>query len=117
MIEIVEYVATNGRSPFRAWFDALDAQAAAIVTVTLARLASGNSASAKPVGEGVSELRINRWPGYRIYAGWDGKTLVVLLGGGTKRRQQMDIRAALERWRDYQDRQASGGTDGKRGKR
>jgi putative addiction module killer protein len=56
------------------------------------------------IGEGVAELKINRGPGYRIYFGWDGKTPVILLGGGTKRRQQNDIQAALRRWRDYKKR-------------
>jgi putative addiction module killer protein len=54
----------------------------------------------------VTELKIDRGPGYRVYLGWDGKTLVILLGGGTKRRQQNDIEAALRRWRDYKKRKA-----------
>ena len=52
------------------------------------RLADGNTSRVKPIGEGAAEIRIDRGPGYRIYFGWDGKMLVVLLGGGTKRRQQ-----------------------------
>jgi putative addiction module killer protein len=63
----------------------------------------------KSIGEGAAELRINRGPGYRVYFGWDGKTLVILLGGGTKRRQQNDIEAALRRWRDYKKRKRSEG--------
>jgi hypothetical protein len=55
-------------------------------------------------GEGAAELRIDRGPGYRVYFGWDGKVLVILLGGGTKHRQQNDIDAALRRWRDYKTR-------------
>jgi putative addiction module killer protein len=51
-------------------------------------------------------LRIDRGPGYRVYFGWDGKVLVILLGGGTKRRQQNDIEAALRRWRDYKARKS-----------
>jgi putative addiction module killer protein len=60
----------------------------------------------KPIGEGAAELRIDRGPGYRIYFGWDGKVLVILLGGGTKRRQRSDIEAALRHWRDYKRRKA-----------
>ncbi len=105
MIRIEEYAA-EGRSPFRQWFDKLDPQAAASVTVAIERLSDGNTSNVKPIGEGAAELRINRGPGYRVYFGWDGKVLVVLLGGGTKRRQQSDIEAALRRWRDYKKRKA-----------
>jgi putative addiction module killer protein len=58
--------------------------AIARVTTTIDRLGEGNTSNAKPLGEGVSELRINRGPGYRIYFGWDGKVLVILLGGGSR---------------------------------
>ena len=51
-------------------------------------------------------MRIDRGPGYRVYFGWDGKVLVILLGGGTKRRQQKDIETALQRWRDYKLRKS-----------
>ncbi len=94
MIRIEEYVA-EGVSLFRRWFDDLDAQAAASVTAAIERLGEGNLSNAKSIGEGAAELKINRGPGYRVYFGWDGKTLVILLGGGTKRRQQNDIDAAL----------------------
>jgi putative addiction module killer protein len=103
MIRIEEYVA-DGTSPFRRWFDDLDAQAAAFVTAAIERLGEGNTSNVKSIGEGAAELKINRGPGYRVYFGWDGKTLVILLGGGTKRRQQNDIDAALRRWRDYKKR-------------
>lgn len=104
MIEIVEYLSEDGSSPFRRWFDDLDPQAAAIVTIAIGRLAEGNTSNVKPIGEGAAELRIDRGPGYRVYFGWEGKVLVILLGGGTKRRQQADIGAALVRWRDYKRR-------------
>ncbi len=104
MIEIVECLNAQGRSPYKRWFDALDPQAAAIVTVAVERLADGNASRVKSIGEGAAEIRIDRGPGYRIYFGWDGKTLVVLLGGGTKRRQQRDIAEALALWRAYKGR-------------
>jgi putative addiction module killer protein len=106
MILIQEYVSNENASPFRQWFDGLDAQAAAIVTTAIGRLGDGNTSNVKPIGEGAAELRIDRGPGYRIYFGWDGKVLVILLGGGTKRRQHNDIEAALRRWRDYKRRKA-----------
>jgi putative addiction module killer protein len=106
MISAREYISEQGKSPFRRWFDDLDAQAAAIVTVAIGRLGDGNTSNVKPIGEGAAELRIDRGPGYRIYFGWDGKVLVILLGGGTKRRQQNDIEAALRRWRDYKRRKS-----------
>jgi putative addiction module killer protein len=104
MIEIVECLNAQGKSPYKQWFDALDPQAAAIVTVAVERLADGNTSRVKSIGEGAAEVRIDRGPGYRIYFGWDGKTLVVLLGGGTKRRQQRDIAEALALWRAYKAR-------------
>jgi len=106
VIRIEEYVSDTGDSPFKRWFDDLDPQAAAMVTVAIGRLADGNTSNVKPVGEGAAELRIDRGPGYRVYFGWDGKVLVILLGGGTKRRQQNDIEAALRRWRDYKARKS-----------
>jgi putative addiction module killer protein len=106
MIEIEEYLSEDGQSPFGRWFDDLDPQAAAIVTVAIGRLAEGSTSNVKPIGEGAAELRIDRGPGYRVYFGWRGQVLVILLGGGTKRRQQSDIEAALARWRDYKRRTA-----------
>jgi len=106
MILIEEYLSQENENPFRQWFDGLDPQAGAIVTTSIGRLADGNTSNVKTIGEGAAELRVNRGPGYRIYFGWDGRVLVILLGGGTKRRQQNDIEAALRRWRDYKSRKA-----------
>jgi putative addiction module killer protein len=107
MIAIVECLDAQGGSPFKDWFDALDSQAAMIVTVAVERLADGNTSRVKSIGEGAAEIRIDRGPGYRVYFGWDGKTLVVLLGGGTKRRQQRDIAETLTLWRLYKARKVS----------
>jgi len=103
-MDIEEYLGAEGRSAFGAWFEALEATAAARVTVALARVAEGNLSNAKSVGAGVSELRIDFGPGYRVYFGRDGATLIILLAGGTKKRQQRDIEAAQERWSDYKRR-------------
>jgi putative addiction module killer protein len=84
-------VASDGQQPFAAWFADLEAVARAKVTRAIVRLEQGNFSNVKSVGEGVSEYRINFGPGYRVYFGQDGQTLVILLTGGTKKRQQRDI--------------------------
>ena len=104
MIEIREYITTEGRSPYARWFDGLNARAAAKVATALVRIEQGNLSGAKGVGAGVSEYRIDFGPGYRVYFGKDGDTLIILLGGGTKKRQQKDIEAAQDLWRDYKHR-------------
>jgi putative addiction module killer protein len=79
------------------WFAALrDRQARARIDIRIRRLSLGNPGDVKPVGEGVSELRIDYGPGYRVYFVQRGKTLVVLLAGGDKRTQDSDIKTALE---------------------
>jgi putative addiction module killer protein len=109
MLLIRQYVDARGRSPFADWFDDLDAGAAAKVTVALARIEMGNLSNVKAVGSGVLEYRIDWGPGYRVYFGRDGAMLVILLAGGTKRRQQGDIRAAQKRWADYKRRRKDEG--------
>lgn len=64
----------------------------------------GNFSNVKSVGQGVNEYRLAYGPGYRIYFGRDGETLVILLGGGTKKRQNNDIEAAKEHWNNYKMR-------------
>ena len=101
MIELRFYVLEDGRSPFEEWFVELDGVAAAKVTVALARLEQGNSSSAKPVGGGVIEYRIDWGPGIRVYFGREGDQMIILLASGTKRQQQKDIESAKRRWADY----------------
>jgi putative addiction module killer protein len=91
MIEVHEYLDRQGRSPYQVWFDRLNPQAAAKVATALTRLSLGNMSNVKGVGSGVFELRIDFGPGYRIYFGKDGEHVVILVGGGTKQRQQRDI--------------------------
>ncbi|HVZ14016.1 MAG TPA: type II toxin-antitoxin system RelE/ParE family toxin [Bauldia sp.] len=106
MFDIEEYADQNGSSPFALWFAELDAQAAAKVTVFLTRLAQGNTSNVKRLQAGVLELKIDFGPGYRVYFGREGERLVILLGGGTKKRQQRDIENAVSRWADYRKRVA-----------
>ena len=68
------------------------------------RLEQGNMSNVDPVGEGVSEKKIDYGPGYRLYFGQDGRDLIVLLGGGSKKGQPADIAAAKELWKDYKAR-------------
>ncbi|MBT3553801.1 MAG: type II toxin-antitoxin system RelE/ParE family toxin [Rhodospirillaceae bacterium] len=103
-MEIREYVGVNGRSYFGNWFDHLNAQAAAKVAIALVRMEQGNLSNAKGVGAGVTEYRINFGPGYRVYFGKDGDTLIILLGGGSKKRQRNDIEEAKVLWREYKRR-------------
>lgn len=104
MIELRYYLTGDGKSPFEEWFSGLDAPAAAKVSVALARLEQANFSNAKAVGEGVLEFKINWGPGYRVYFGRDGDVLVILLTGGTKKRQQRDIDTAKVLWADYKRR-------------
>jgi putative addiction module killer protein len=104
MVEILEYLEESGHSPFAAWSDGLNREAAAKVATALARIQQGNWSKVKGVGSGVYEYRIDYGPGYRIYFGKDGELLVILVGGGTKKRQQGDVQKALERWDDYKQR-------------
>lgn len=104
MIELRYYLGSGGESPFETWFSALDAPAAAKVSVALARVEQANLSNVKPVGEGVLEYRIDWGPGYRVYFGRDGDELVILLTGGTKKRQQRDIETAKVLWADYKRR-------------
>ena len=81
---------------FAKWLDALnDIRARARILVRIERLAAGNPGDVKPVGEGVSELRIDYGPGYRVYYKKHGRHVVILLAGGDKRTQSKDIKTAL----------------------
>ena len=104
MIELRGYIDENGGRRFANWFAGLDASAAAKVTIALTQMEQGNLSKAKGVGAGVYEYKIDFGPGYRIYFGKDGELLVILLGGGTKKRQQKDIAVAQECWADYKRR-------------
>ena len=105
-IELREFLTSDGRSPFAQWSRGLsDRRARAKIRVRLDRLQMGNPGDVKSVGSGVSELRIDYGPGYRIYFGRDGNTIVILLCGGTKKTQHQDISLAQTYWEDYKRRQ------------
>lgn len=98
MIELIQ------SETFQRWLSGLkDQQARARVQMRLDRLALGNPGDVKPVGSGISELRIDYGPGYRVYFMQRGAVLIVLLAGGDKRTQAEDIRRAFaiaQQWRD-----------------
>lgn len=100
-MDLREYIDHRGHSPFGEWRERLNVEARRKVTTALYRVGLGNLSNVKGVGGGVFECRINFGPGYRVYLGRDGEEIVILLGGGTKQRQQNDIRLATERWLDY----------------
>ena len=104
MIAVRQYVDRQGTSPFEQWLDGLDDVAAARVLTTVTRIGQGNFSSVKGVGGGVFESRIDFGPGLRVYFGKDGATVVILLGGGTKKRQARDIADAHRCWQDYKQR-------------
>jgi putative addiction module killer protein len=89
------------------WVLDLDRRAQAKLTIALARLQRGNTSNVEAVGEGVCELKLNWGPGYRVYFGQDGRTIVILLCGGTKKRQSHDIQMAKVRWADYRARKSA----------
>lgn len=109
MIEIREYIDREGGSPYAKWFNRLNAPAAAKVVTTLVRMEQGNLSNAKGVGAGVFECRIDFGPGYRVYFGKDGDTLIILFGGGIKKRQQKDIQDARIIWKEYKQRKRQEG--------
>lgn len=104
-MEILRYVTTEGKDVFGEWLTSLpDKRAAAKVAVRINRLAAGNFGECKALREGVWELKIDYGPGYRVYYAKSGKTCVLLLCGGDKRKQAADINRAIEYWQDYQRR-------------
>ena len=108
MIEVKEYVNELGKSPYAMWHDRLNARAAAKVSMALYRLEHGNFSNAKGIGGGIFEYKIDFGPGYRIYFGKNGERIVIILSGGTKKRQQQDINTAKVYWQEYKARKRKG---------
>ena len=103
--EVVAYQTREGKIPFNEWLDDLrDRRVVGRILARLARVRQGNLGDCKGVGEGVSELRVDYGPGYRVYFAQQGQTLVILLCGGDKRTQEKDIQRAKQYWQDYNAR-------------
>ena len=99
------YVDEAGNCPFDDWFNGLDIQTKARIEARLDRVSLGNFGDRKSVGEGVYELRFFFGSGYRIYYGTVDQRLVLLLVGGSKKRQNKDIQVAQQLWAAYQQEQ------------
>ena len=102
-IKVEEYIREDAISPYRQWFDALPAQAAAKVAVAKLRMELGNTSSIKWFAS-MGEYVIDWGPGYRVYLAKDGDTHIILFGGGTKRGQQKDIEQAKALHAEYKMR-------------
>ncbi len=104
---VLVYCTRDGRLPFDEWLRGLrDENAVARALARIGRVRRGNLGDCKPMGEGVSELRVDYGPGYRVYFGQKGQTLVILLCGGDKRTQERDIGQAQQYWSDYKKRES-----------
>ena len=102
-IDVKEYIREDGTNPYKDWFDGLDTQAAVKITVVVARLELGNTSNIKWF-DGIGEYVLDWGPGYRIYLAKDGEKLIILFGGGTKKKQQKDIDRAKELHAEYKAR-------------
>jgi putative addiction module killer protein len=98
------YLDKNGDAPFLVWLYSLrDKVAVYRIRARLDRLSLGNFGTIKPVGDGVSEMKIDHGPGYRVYFAMSGKTVVLLLIGGDKSTQQSDISTAKRYWKHQKE--------------
>lgn len=101
LFELRRYRTVTGEVPLAEWLDRMDAATNGRIQAYIDRMKTGNFGNSRPVGEGVSELKINFGPGYRVYYLCDGRSIVVLLCGGDKGSQQDDIRRAKKYAQDY----------------
>ena len=98
----VELLTTNqGVMPFQTWLDTLDLNVEEKVLSAITKLRLGHSGNTKSLGQGLYEYKIDFGPGYRLYFGKRGEELVILIGGGSKKRQQKDIDTAMTLWLAY----------------
>ena len=100
-ITIYYYQTSAGRCFFKEWLNSLDERVQQIVDTRLVRVRRGLFGDAKLLGDGIWELKLDIGPGYRIYYGQDGKTIIILLHAGQKKGQSTDIDTAKELWVDY----------------
>jgi len=103
--KVETYLTRDGKDIFQEWLGGLaDQRAKALIDKTIAKVRLGNLGQHKSVGEGVQEIVLDHGPGYRIYFAEHGATLVILLCGSTKKRQQEAIKEARRYWKDWKER-------------
>lgn len=107
LIEFIEYLDDFGRSPFAKWMNDLDSYAAIKVQVAMTKVEVGNFSSVRNLGGGISEIKIDFGPGYRVYFAKEKEFLLLLLGGGSKKNQQHEIDEAKAVWKEYKKRKRS----------
>jgi putative addiction module killer protein len=106
--EVQNYLKAEGTSPFEEWLDSLqDSKTVSKIKKRLRRVELGNLGDYRSVGVGVYEIKIDYGPGYRVYFGQIGLTIVLLLCGGDKSTQEQDISQAKKYWRDYERAQSA----------
>jgi putative addiction module killer protein len=110
VVIVREYLTGDGWNPFREWLGTLDVAVRARVQARVLRFELGNVGDHKSVGAGVWEARLAFGPGYRIYFGKDGESVILLLLGGSKASQARDIQRAHGFWRDYLEAKRHGKT-------
>ena len=104
-LTVLQYRTSAGKGPYQDWLSRhRDKTARAAVIRRIIRIELGDLGDCKRVGDGVSELRFNVGPGYRVYFGMIGKTIVVLLSAGNKNTQVRDIERARKYWKDHEER-------------
>ena len=105
-VEIRHYLTASSRDPYQQWLDKLrDLKGRVVIQRRIDRLKGGNFGNHKFCQEGVWELKIDFGPGYRVYYAQEGKTIMLLHCGSSKRTQAADVKEAVRYWRDYQRRQ------------
>ncbi|MFH1619885.1 MAG: type II toxin-antitoxin system RelE/ParE family toxin [bacterium] len=100
-VTVLYYQTNSGRCPFRDWLDSMGTGTQKMVDIRLTRVRRGLFGDSEYLRNGVHELKFDVGPGYRIYYGKDGKTVVILLYAGHKKHQSADIDAAISFWKDY----------------
>lgn len=99
---IKKYITCNGICSFDEWFNQLDINIQVRIDARLDRISLGNFGDYKTIEDGIFEFRFHFGAGYRVYYGLDGKNIIILLTGGSKKRQNKDIKKAITYWQEYQ---------------